>query len=529
MKKKPNCTVYVTSSLPGAGKSTDAKIKSPWINYETIVLNKTGREWARSLNQALAKDKSEFAVVLDGRFIKKISNLDCLVRSLMDDPTLIIAKPKITDPKGVRPDPDILAIDKVNKRINLLTIPGYRQGYLPCHLFSSLIFAVRRRHFLKCGGFDESLGSPEEAVLDLGWRLMDLQCARVAYITEALFSSKTAFQDLAGDHQRAAAVLKRRLFSSNLETSPIINKMERTVRKIDKDALEIGKTVNKASFYIAQNAFNIAQYYLQTAKKQIRKSNSFPDLDQDLVVFEVELNKKMGRDAKACKLLMTALKKRGGKAKALVALADIYYGQGQYQKAIKLLKHISDDHEALYIKGLAYMNLGSYAAAIRELKQMDQLAPEFLEGKKALVQYHCLTGNLEAAGRYQEEVLHLDRNKRSAILVLINLYAQMKQYTEIKNIRINELDETTKIFVKSYYQYLVGQYNAAIGLLSKVIAADPGFAQAHKILADAYLALGDKKQAMMHYQQTLKIDPGYEAAGQKLRELSFDAAGKKGI
>ncbi|MGH6952972.1 MAG: tetratricopeptide repeat protein [Alphaproteobacteria bacterium] len=65
-------------------------------------------------------------------------------------------------------------------------------------------------------------------------------------------------------------------------------------------------------------------------------------------------------------------------------------------------------------------------------------------------------------------------------------------------------------------------YKTAIGLLEKVVAADPGNANALNYLGYSSRKLGDKNKALAYYKKALEIDPKHLGANEYLGELYLE-------
>jgi len=64
-----------------------------------------------------------------------------------------------------------------------------------------------------------------------------------------------------------------------------------------------------------------------------------------------------------------------------------------------------------------------------------------------------------------------------------------------------------------------GQFEAAVPLLQKAIAADPKSADAYNLLGFSQRKLGDKDSAFASYQKALDLEPEHRGANEYLGEL----------
>lgn len=73
-----------------------------------------------------------------------------------------------------------------------------------------------------------------------------------------------------------------------------------------------------------------------------------------------------------------------------------------------------------------------------------------------------------------------------------------------------------------------GQYDAAIQLLRRVLAADANNADAHNMLGFAHRKSGDLSVARYHYQQALTLAPDHKGALQYYGEWHLQAGDRPG-
>lgn len=63
-----------------------------------------------------------------------------------------------------------------------------------------------------------------------------------------------------------------------------------------------------------------------------------------------------------------------------------------------------------------------------------------------------------------------------------------------------------------------GNWQAAMDALNRVVAIDPGNANAHNFLAYAYRKSGQLELAFRHYEEALRIEPGHRFAHEYMGE-----------
>ncbi len=67
-----------------------------------------------------------------------------------------------------------------------------------------------------------------------------------------------------------------------------------------------------------------------------------------------------------------------------------------------------------------------------------------------------------------------------------------------------------------------GDYQAAVPLLAKAVAANPKIADAHNLLGYGYRKLGDVEAAFRHYGSALELDPKHRGANEYIGELYLE-------
>jgi len=69
--------------------------------------------------------------------------------------------------------------------------------------------------------------------------------------------------------------------------------------------------------------------------------------------------------------------------------------------------------------------------------------------------------------------------------------------------------------------------DAAVEVFKMNVAMNPQSANAYDSLGEAYMRIGDKKEAIKNYKKSLDLNPDNNNAKQMLRELEKDL--KKGV
>lgn len=141
--------------------------------------------------------------------------------------------------------------------------------------------------------------------------------------------------------------------------------------------------------------------------------------------------------------------------------------------------------QILFEAGTTYLNKGEYDKALEYFKKAVDLAPQFDESKL------IYSTGLIYAGKYEEAEKNL-----------------------------NSLNDKTMVYddriVLAYYSR--HQYVKTVELLIKKVESEPGNYKNHLMLADAYLATGDRSSAIEEINRAIEINSSIKTQGEKYIE-----------
>jgi tetratricopeptide (TPR) repeat protein len=153
------------------------------------------------------------------------------------------------------------------------------------------------------------------------------------------------------------------------------------------------------------------------------------------------------------------------------------------------LKSNPDDPVAHAGLGAAYIKMGQIDEALAEFKEAIRLKPKSAQYRYNLAVVYRDKGETEKALRELDEAQSLDSDWDAPYFTSGLIYLAQKKYKEA-----------------------AWDFRACID-------ANPGNADAHFSLGQAYAALGKKEQAAGQYAETLKYVPDYDGAEAALKKL----------
>jgi tetratricopeptide (TPR) repeat protein len=181
---------------------------------------------------------------------------------------------------------------------------------------------------------------------------------------------------------------------------------------------------------------------------------------------------------------------------ALYTLASAYLKNNQLEAARQLIdsKIIAHDTaEAHLIAGSYYMAAHSYRQAVDELRRAQQLNPELSELGSRLGGAYAMTGGQDLATQQFEDYLKKNPSDYDSLAFLGWLYLESDRVDEAEamlnrahKIRPNDLEV---VFQLARVARARQHFEEALGLLERVIAANPDHVRAHVLLAQTYFHL----------------------------------------
>ena len=191
--------------------------------------------------------------------------------------------------------------------------------------------------------------------------------------------------------------------------------------------------------------------------------------------------------------------------------------------------------QAHYNLALALVHTGDQKRAASELRTVVQQKPDFLPARNALGLALQALGELDAAAEQFKAVLRIDPHSPLASFNLAEVFQSEKKFTaEIYYLRQaltsnlpREIEFQARLALGAAHDQM-GHADEAVAELCKLVAAFPDSGEAHYNLGNAYGRHFRYKEARVEYEQTLRLDPDFNAArlslAKALLEMGEDTA-----
>jgi len=202
---------------------------------------------------------------------------------------------------------------------------------------------------------------------------------------------------------------------------------------------------------------------------------------------------------------------------ALLALADLHYNEGNYQKAMKsysvLLDHVGlnpelDESSINLHYGLSCMQCKNYSEAYKALMIYRSTSPNDFEVNSNLGKLEYLNKNYEKAHYYLKQALsHQPDHHESQKYMGQSLY-RMKRYREavgfLKQTMVNAPDDKESLFALARAYYEMGQHDMALKIFSH-LRPDPLWGPSAALYSGTiHTKKKDLDQAILDYEIGLK-------------------------
>lgn len=236
-------------------------------------------------------------------------------------------------------------------------------------------------------------------------------------------------------------------------------------------------------------------------------------------------------------------------------LSAIWREKGRFDECIELFEHglPANDHSSPFhfLLGDLYAEQGRYNEAIRHLKESIRLNPNAAPPYAKLASVLHQTGQHETARLTYEEALSKEPDMAEAAAGLGAVLVEMGRLSEASGWLVKALREDSELAearLKLGWCYLhmgrgeqaevefltvangpergyhtparfslgrlyLAQDNPelAIELLEEVVEREPALAEAHHLLADAFMQTGEPEMAVEHWRKAIDLEPSREA------------------
>jgi len=153
--------------------------------------------------------------------------------------------------------------------------------------------------------------------------------------------------------------------------------------------------------------------------------------------------------------------------------------------ALTLDKSIREVH---FVLSIVYRGLGRISESIMAARKAIKLSPNYADG------HTTLALGLNYAGNPEEGLAVITRA-----------------------IKLNPLRPFFYVWTEGQSHYLKGNYEKAVQLFEYVIATNPQFSAAHKMLVATYIELGRKDDAEWAFDELLTIAPNFRVSTENIR------------
>ena len=262
----------------------------------------------------------------------------------------------------------------------------------------------------------------------------------------------------------------------------------------------------------SEDSFNKSglEAWIDTLEESTLNNPDFEKAHTMLGVYYKEL--KLFREAKAA--LKKAIHLNPNLAWPYILLAEVYYFEGKYPRALQEIKHAIDVDEqiptALIIRGEIEMSTGDYHEAISSFKQAIKTNPNNTAAMSLLSRTYALLKNKEKTLLYANKAVKISPtlagyNNLATTYTLLGLYDEamlnFKKVLEINPRSATAYYNLGHIYIKRK------DYEEGINFYQKAVEQKPDYLEAYYNLGITYEALNKPLKATVYYQKALALDP----------------------
>ncbi len=212
-------------------------------------------------------------------------------------------------------------------------------------------------------------------------------------------------------------------------------------------------------------------------------------------------------------------------------LADMYSEAAQYEKAARHYTYMLNDNPKFYSGHIwaaeAWQKAGNTKEAAAILVRAERLFPDSLNLQRRI-------GLLEhALHNDQNAVLHLERFVKEGepdaevLMILGDIYAESAKYERALYMYNHAMplmkDKKPCRFALASYHMKTRDYKAAISHLLDILKEDQKYPKVHRMLADAWYALGTTTEALTCYKKTRELEGNDAFVQERIARITFDA------
>ena len=239
----------------------------------------------------------------------------------------------------------------------------------------------------------------------------------------------------------------------------------------------------------------------------------------------------LGKKAEAIPALEKSCALAPGEAAAGRLLADLYAEKGDFEKAARYYSLILNQNPKFYAGHIktaeAWEKAGHTKEAVSVLVRAERIFPDSLDLQRRIGLLEYKLGNGANAQ------LHLERCVKSSVadpdvyMALGNIYANTKRWNDGLAMYANALPlmkDTRPCRLARAKIYMENRnYKTAVSELLDILKEDPAYPKVHRMLADAWYALGTGTEALACYKKARELEGDNVTVQQRIAELCFNA------
>lgn len=208
-------------------------------------------------------------------------------------------------------------------------------------------------------------------------------------------------------------------------------------------------------------------------------------------------------------------------------MGEVTFYSSDYDRSLRCLSRVTErdpnNRTALFMKGFIYKMKGDTANAVGLLRKVCDIYPDYAPAFEELGVLYA-THHSPMAVEYLTTAINLQPNNTNAMYALAMFYQDQEQMDEAETLYRQMLDinenSTDALHNLGYIEMMhYGDYERAIGYLTRAIETDPTCIAAFVNRGLAYEQTGNRTAARADYEEALRLDSGYEAAINGLNRL----------
>ncbi|MBD3392032.1 MAG: tetratricopeptide repeat protein [Chitinivibrionales bacterium] len=212
-------------------------------------------------------------------------------------------------------------------------------------------------------------------------------------------------------------------------------------------------------------------------------------------------------------------------------LADLYSEGGMHEKAAGHYEHILRLNPKFYaghIKAAeAWEKAGNVKQAAEILVRAERLFPEKVDLQRRIGLLQHSLGNTSNAVLHLERFVKKGEPDASVYMVLGAIYTETERYDRALYMYNHAMplmkDKNPCRFALGKFHMKKGDYQAAISQLLDILKEDTGYAGVHRMLADAWYAVGTTTEALTCYKKARELEGDDAFVQKRIAGITFEA------